>query len=842
MFYRILSTILFVLILTQPSIATSPCTTDCPMIDMISIGSGQFYMGRNDLFFDQKPERLIQVQASFLASMNEITVAQYRSCVDAGVCSTTGLTQYLGCHWSNQPSTKENYPINCVNWFQARTFAQWLNMDLPTEAQWEYMALSQSQTSTYPWENTFFDICEFANLGISCHSSPTSVCQYSIGNSQQGLCDLIGNVWEWVLDEYQDSYHQHSAYEKPVCDDLLCENHPQALRVYRGGSFYSNANVINSKLRNKNHPDARSPNLGFRIVNHQNQCGDGVVQIMEECDDGNSNQQDGCDNTCKSYMPCGNNCPSIPMVSLSNGSFYMGSNDLNEQPKHLVNMSDFQMSKSEITVGQYRNCVSFGPCTAPVYTAHDACTWTENIGNQEDYPINCLNWQQARDFAKWVGADLPSEAQWEYAAKNQGQDILYPWGNEEPSCLFSNFNNINELSCQQGTLPVCYFDGDLYRIHSRVGVLVDNLGGDSSFRSTPLTFIVKQNDNSNIEVSVRETTSDDDLISPNVLNTNGFGIDPITSQQTKIGSAIAKAKAINDSFAITGVRAVVRETRTDDPYHLLTGNLLSNPILDSNGELLLGNTNAILAVTLDNNNIMIVNGLMLDDLIIEDQDASHSLRNAINVHTLQTGVNAEVNEYGELVLIAKDGRNIMINYKDGSGAYNADLASKIGLKSSTDPLLSIENLFVYSGKITLISQKPIEIKGSNNSASYDISECLGNLIDQYDFNGDSILADASISIVFDQIDQQPTNLTSQGICDLADNVSEWTLDSYQSSYVNAPNNGSPWCTDASCNDLFDKVIRGGNWTHGKERFLNTSRGPDSPEIAYINLGFRIVRQ
>lgn len=290
--------------------------------------------------------------------------------------------------------------------------------------------------------------------------------------------------------------------------------------------------------------------------------------------------------------------------------------------------------------------------------------------------------------------------------------------------------------------------GKNVQITSKVGVLVDNLGGDSSFATVPLTFVVQQKDGTTKDISIRETTASDDTISPDVLDITGFSKDPIATEQTRISSAIAKAKAINDASQFTGVRAVVGETRTDDDFAKLTGTLSANPLLDSTGTLLLGNSGAISAVTLGSDNIMMVNGVALGSVKVEDSDATGSLRDEINRNYEKTGVNAEVNAKGELVLVAKDGRNIMINYKNSAGLYNANLASKIGLRSATDDLLGIENLFVYSGKLTLISDQNIQIKGSNNSAAYDISEVLGGIGTAFDANGDSVLADASQTFIF----------------------------------------------------------------------------------------------
>jgi formylglycine-generating enzyme required for sulfatase activity len=58
----------------------------------------------------------------------------------------------------------------------------------------------------------------------------------------------------------------------------------------------------------------------------------------------------------------------------------------------------------------------------------DYATWGKE--GREDHPINCVNWQQAVDFCAWAGGRLPSEAEWEYAARSEGKDNTYPWGED----------------------------------------------------------------------------------------------------------------------------------------------------------------------------------------------------------------------------------------------------------------------------------------------------------------------------------------------------------------------------------------------------------------------------
>jgi formylglycine-generating enzyme required for sulfatase activity len=127
----------------------------------------------------------------------------------------------------------------------------------------------------------------------------------------------------------------------------------------------------------------------------------------------------------------------IQWVRIPAGSFQMGSQDgeSDEKPVHTVTLRAFLMSKTEVTVGQYRKCVEAGVCTQPQWEScylWDGSKWNLGVAPQslrgDQQPVVCVDWGQARTFAKWVGADLPTEAEWEYAARG-GQSFTYAGSN-----------------------------------------------------------------------------------------------------------------------------------------------------------------------------------------------------------------------------------------------------------------------------------------------------------------------------------------------------------------------------------------------------------------------------
>lgn len=121
-------------------------------------------------------------------------------------------------------------------------------------------------------------------------------------------------------------------------------------------------------------------------------------------------------------------------VFIPGGDFLMGSTlETDEQPEHTVTVTSFWISQTEITNAQYGRCVEAGECTPP----HNS-DW--ETPERADFPVTHLDWGQASTYAHWAGGHLPTEAQWEKAAR--GTDgRTFPWGNEGADAQHLNFNS-----------------------------------------------------------------------------------------------------------------------------------------------------------------------------------------------------------------------------------------------------------------------------------------------------------------------------------------------------------------------------------------------------------------
>lgn len=141
--------------------------------------------------------------------------------------------------------------------------------------------------------------------------------------------------------------------------------------------------------------------------------------------------------------------------SVPEGTFVMGTSAGNddEQPTHLVPLSAFEMLVYPVTAGEYADCVLQGECQEPADCTDSAGTY--GGFELENHPMNCVKWEEARDYCAFIGGDLPSEAQWEYAARSDG-NAIYPWGFQTPSGSLLNSCDVN---CALPTANAALDDG-----------------------------------------------------------------------------------------------------------------------------------------------------------------------------------------------------------------------------------------------------------------------------------------------------------------------------------------------------------------------------------------------
>ncbi len=144
------------------------------------------------------------------------------------------------------------------------------------------------------------------------------------------------------------------------------------------------------------------------------------------------------------WVPIVGDYRGIALVGVPPGCFMMGSDegDADEKPVRRVCLSASWIGQTEVTNAQYAACVSAGACAPPRdRTAFDNPALA-------DHPVTWVSWFDAAAFAEWIGAALPTGAQWEFAARGP-QSWTYPWGDSPPTCALANLER-----CTNGTSPV----------------------------------------------------------------------------------------------------------------------------------------------------------------------------------------------------------------------------------------------------------------------------------------------------------------------------------------------------------------------------------------------------
>jgi len=274
--------------------------------DQICVPGGAFIFGNLEAFGIAEasgvPERLVELPP-FLIDRYEVTVARLRRALDEGLEKVDGSPQANAlpidvtaeptaatfCTYTAAPGPREDYPVNCVSYAMARAFCQFYGGDLPSEAQWEYVAqvAGRARETPYPWGGTpprcdqvVFGVVD---AGVSAllggdqcvaedksNVGPAPVTTYAGEGGDLslglGVVGLGGNLHELMLDDFlalDSVFWAGARLRSPVCDI----DDPEA-RSMRGGTWSANASVVYPGLRNKYLLSGLDlfTTLGFRCV------------------------------------------------------------------------------------------------------------------------------------------------------------------------------------------------------------------------------------------------------------------------------------------------------------------------------------------------------------------------------------------------------------------------------------------------------------------------------------------------------------------------------------------------------------------------------------------------
>ena len=230
---------------------------------MVFIPAGEFVMGSNYGYFDEKPVHTVYLD-SYWIDKHEVTNAQYadflnsahsegRIKTDGKIITQNEMTLYKmnldgsGISFEADSFTVKpgflNLPVTNVTWQGANIYAMYYGKRLPTEAEWEKAARG-TDSRTYPWGNTPPDdsLCNYkSHVGFL-----NSVDFYSpSGDSPYGCCNMAGNAFEWCADWYLESYYSYSPASNPKGPKETSRH----FKVVRGGSFIDIAHDVRCSYR-----------------------------------------------------------------------------------------------------------------------------------------------------------------------------------------------------------------------------------------------------------------------------------------------------------------------------------------------------------------------------------------------------------------------------------------------------------------------------------------------------------------------------------------------------------------------------------------------------------------
>jgi formylglycine-generating enzyme required for sulfatase activity len=248
---------------------------DCP--ELLSVPPGRFAMGSEPTeegrFENEGPPREVTIPQPLAVGRFEVTVREWRACVQAGACPPTASKARPG----------DDHPVVGIDWNATQRYVGWLSKRtghryrLLSESEWEYVTRSGSTAARF-WGERDLRTCEFANVAnlvpvpvnpddpatnlIDCNDGWLETAPVGRFKANAfGLHDTLGNVWEWVQDCYREDGWRDAPHDGSAHVWRDCER-----RVVRGGSWFFVRGLVRSAMRAGQASGAREDDLGLRVV------------------------------------------------------------------------------------------------------------------------------------------------------------------------------------------------------------------------------------------------------------------------------------------------------------------------------------------------------------------------------------------------------------------------------------------------------------------------------------------------------------------------------------------------------------------------------------------------
>lgn len=413
-----------------------------PPSDKVPVPAGEFQMGCDpdhnggfDCEWYELPLHTVYLDM-YAIDRTEVTNAEYADFLNARDSNDCGgfecvdlddpdshITITLPSEQYIVEAGYEDHPMGEVTWYGANSYCTESGDRLPTEAEWEKAARGTT-IRAYPWGDGAPD-CTLAN-GNNCVGDTTAVASYPWGASQYGVLDMAGNVEEWTNDWYGSDYYSSSPYDNPQGP----EN--GEVKMVRGGNYTSEWFWQRAASRPSREPIESYSYLGFRCASAP---ADKVAVPAGEF-------QMGCD-------------PG------HNGGYSCSGEEL---PLHTVYLDAYEIDNLEVTNSEYveflndrdsNDCGGFECVDLDDPDSHIMPEEDHYIIDPDyvDHPVIEVTWYGANSYCSETGGRLPTEAEWEKAAR--GTTVRsYPWGDSAPDCTLTNGNNCVGDTTAVGSYPV----------------------------------------------------------------------------------------------------------------------------------------------------------------------------------------------------------------------------------------------------------------------------------------------------------------------------------------------------------------------------------------------------
>ncbi len=379
-------------------------------MEFVQMPAGEFDMGsplgEKGRYENEGPVHRVKIANDFYIGKYEVTQKQWRDVMGANP------SKFIG----------DNLPVESVSWNDVQEFIKKLNEKegtnkyrLPSEAEWEYTVRANTNTRYFfadytknDYTNKFHEYAWVEGGSLKGGTKPVG----QMKPNPWGLYDMYGNVWEWVQDKY------HNNYTGAPTDASVWESEDTNDRVKRGCGWYDFGKSCRSAVRNSFPPVSHSNDLGFRLLMEIN-TDINQTQNITPTDSIHASTAD------QKFLT---KSISMEFVQIPAGEFDMGSPSNeggrydDEGPVHRVKISKaFYMGKYEVTQMLWREVMGTDPSNF----------------KGDNQPVESVSWNDVQEFIKKLNEKdgtskyrLPSEAEWEYAAR-AGTTTRYSFGDDE---------------------------------------------------------------------------------------------------------------------------------------------------------------------------------------------------------------------------------------------------------------------------------------------------------------------------------------------------------------------------------------------------------------------------